>query len=166
MWMGRVFFANYAWTGHILSWLYDGSEANFQRTFLIWLRGFHILSGLECHDDIGINSHLKWQQQNLACFHVCMLAVVIIDCFTIFTSAWAFGPSFYQFDGLRKRLQQRCHQDLCQWLQQTFQYPSPLSLTAHSLEYTCERVSGFPSSFHSNCVCCGSMKRNQLRQVA
>ena len=111
-------------------------------------------------------SHLKWQQQNLACFHVCMLAVVIIDCLTIFTSAWAFGPSFYQFDGLRKRLQQRCHQDLCQWLQQTFQYPSPLSLTAHSLERTCERVSGFPSSFHSNCVCCGSMKRNQLRQLA
>ena len=111
-------------------------------------------------------SHLKWQQQNLACFHVCMLAVVIIGCLTIFTSAWAFGPSFYQFDGLRKRLQQRCHQDLCQWLQQTFQYPSPLSLTAHSLEYTCERVSGFPSSFHSNCVCCGSMKRNQLRQLA
>ena len=110
-------------------------------------------------------SHLKWQQQNLACFHVCMLAVVIIDCLTIFTSAWAFGPSFYQFDGLRKRLQQRCHQDLCQWLQQTFQYPSPLSLTAHSLERTCERVSGFPSSFHSNHVSCGSVKRNQRRQL-
>ena len=29
---------------------------------------------------------------------------------------------------------------------------------ANSLEYTCERVIGFPSSFHSNCVCCGSMK--------
>ena len=34
----------------------------------------------------------------------------------------------------------------------------PLSHCPFARTYTCERVSGFPSSFHSNCVCCGSMK--------
>ena len=82
MWMVLVFFANYALTGHILSWLYDGSESNFQRMLVNWLRGFHILSGLECHDDIRMNRHLKWQQQKSCIFFsVCSMFCMRFVCF-------------------------------------------------------------------------------------